>query len=78
MKKDLTHITQLTKRDLQEIANATNPQSGFLINIEKSSDGLKFSIDPKALALAINGFIRNGGAATNANNCVNISFNPPS
>ena len=78
MKKDITHITQLTKHDLQEIANATDPQPGFCINIDKSNDGIKISIDPKALALAINGFIRNGGATTNANNCVNISFNPPS
>ena len=78
MKKDITHITQLTKRDLQEIANATDPQPGFLINIERSSDGLKFSIDPKALALAINGFFRNGGCATNAAGCVGISFDPPS
>lgn len=78
MKKDITHITQLTKHDLQEIANATDPKAGFCINIEKSSDGLKISVDQKALALAINGFIRNGGAATSANNCVNISFNPPS
>ena len=78
MKKDITHITQLTKHDLQEIANATDPQAGFCINIEKSNDGIKISVDQKALALAINGFIRNGGAETNANDCVSISFNPPS
>lgn len=72
------YITQLTAEDLREIANATNPQPGFLINIEKSKDGLKISVDPKALALAINGFIRNGGAARNANDCVGVSFDPPS
>ena len=78
MKRGKKYITQLTANDLMEIANATDPQPGFLINIEKSKDGLKFSIDQKALALAINGFIRNGGATTNAAGCVGVSFDPPS
>lgn len=71
------YITQLTAEDLREIANATNPQPGFLINIEKSKDGIKISVDQKALALAINGFFRNGGCTTNEAGCVEISFNPP-
>lgn len=78
MKRGKKYVTQLTAQDLLEIANATNPQAGFCINIEKSNDGLKISIDQKALALAINGFFRNGGAATTANDCVNIPFDPPS
>lgn len=78
MKRGKKYITELTAQDLLEIANATNPQAGFCINIEKSNDGLKISIDQKALALAINGFFRNGGCATNANNCVNVPFDPPS
>lgn len=78
MKRGKKYVTQLTAQDLLEIANATDPQAGFCINIEKSNDGLKISIDQKALALAINGFFRNGGCATNAAGCVGVSFDPPS
>ena len=78
MKPDKSFIFQLTKEDLREIANATNPKPGFGINIEKTKDGIQISIDKQALALAINGFYRNGGCATTAANCVNIPFDPPS
>ena len=72
------YITQITGEDMKELAQVTNIVPGFLIRIEKSQGKLKISIDENALALAINGFIRNGGAATSAANCTKISFNPPS
>ena len=78
MTKDLTYLFQLTKEDLRELANATNPKSGFCISIEKTKDGITISLDKTALALAINGFYRNGGCMTSAANCTNISFDPPS
>lgn len=78
MNKGLNYIFQLSKDDLREIANAVDPKPGFCINIEKTKDGILISLDKTALALAINGFYRNGGCTTSAANCVNISFDPPS
>ena len=77
MKQDLSYIFQLSKEDLREIANATNPKPGFLIDIEKTKAGIQISVNQQALALAINGFYRNGGCAKNAADCVNTSFDPP-
>ena len=51
---------------------------GFCIRIDRSSGKIKIGIDQVALAQAINGFIRNGGANTNGTDCTNVSFDPPS
>ena len=74
------YITQLTGEDMKELAQVTNLEPGFLIRIEKSQGKVKIGIDENAFALAINGFIRNGGAGAgmSAANCVNVSFEPPS
>ena len=72
------YITQLTGEDMKELAQATNLEPGFLIRREKSQGKVKICIDENALALAINGFFRNGGCNTNAANCVNVPFDPPS
>ena len=72
------YITQLTGDDMKELAQATNLEPGFLIRIEKSQGKVKIGIDENALALAINGFFRNGGCNTNAANCVTVPFDPPS
>ena len=72
------YITQLTGEDMKELAQATNLEPGFLIRIDKSQGKVKISIDENALALAINGFFRNGGCNTNAENCVAVPFEPPS
>ena len=72
------YITQLTGEDMKELAQVTNIEPGFLIRIDKSQGKFKISIDENALALAINGFFRNGGCNTNAENCVNVPFEPPS
>ena len=72
------YITQLTGEDMKELAQATNLEPGFLIRIDKSQGKIKISIDENSLALAINGFIRNGGAQANAANCTSVSFDPPS
>lgn len=76
--KPKQYITQITGEDMKELAQVTNIEPGFLIRIDKSQGKLKISVDENALALAINGFIRNGGSATSAANCTNVSFNPPS
>lgn len=72
------YITQLTGEDMKELAQVTNLEPGFLIRIDKSQGKVKISIDENALALAINGFFRNGGCNTNAENCVAVPFEPPS
>lgn len=71
------YITQLTGEDMKELAQATNLEPGFLIRIDKSQGKVKISVDENALALAINGFFRNGGCNTNAANCVTVPFAPP-
>lgn len=72
------YITQLTGEDMKELAQATNLEPGFLIRIDRSQGKIKISVDEKALALAINGFYRNGGAQESAADCVNVPFDPPS
>ena len=75
-KKD--YFFQLTKKDLEDIAKATDPKPGFCVKIENTADGIKIGLDENALKLAINGFFRNGGCNTSAADCVNVSFDPPS
>ena len=72
------YITQLTGEDMKELAQVTNLEPGFLIRIEKSQGKIMIGIDENALALAINGFFRNGGCNVNAENCVAVPFEPPS
>lgn len=76
--KDKRYITQITQQDMKELEQLTNMEPGWLIRIERSQGKLQIGIDPNALAQAINGFFRNGGCNTNAANCVNIPFDPPS
>lgn len=78
MNRNAAYLFQLSKEDLREIADATNPKAGFLITINKTRDGITIEVDKKALALAINGFFRNGGCNLPAAACVNVPFNPPS
>ena len=75
-KKD--YFFQLTKKDLEDIAKATDPKPGFCVKIENTADGIKIGLDENALKLAINGFFRNGGCNTSAANCVDVPFDPPS
>lgn len=72
------YITQITGEDMKELAQVTNLEPGFLIRIDKSQGKVKISVDENALALAINGFIRNGGANMDSASCVNVPFDPPS
>ena len=76
--KPVDYITQITKQDLEELAALTNIEPGFCISIDKSQGKVKIGIDHVALAQAINGFIRNGGASTSGANSTTVSFDPPS
>ncbi len=71
------YITQLTSEDMKELAQVTNLVPGWLIRIDKSQGKIRISIDENALALAINGFFRNGGCNKNAADCVTVPFAPP-
>ena len=72
------YITQITAEDMRELAAVTNLKPGFLIRIDKGVDGVKISIDQKALALALNGFYRNGGMDTpDLTAATQTPFNPP-
>ena len=76
--KDKRYITQITQQDMKELEQLTNMEPGWLIRIEKSQGKLQISVDPNALAQAINGFYRNGGCNTNAAGCLEVPFEPPS
>ena len=72
------YITQITAQDMKELAAVTNLEAGWLIRIDREQGKIKIGIDETALALALNGFARNGGTSATAENCTNVSFNPPS
>lgn len=76
--KDKRYITQITQQDMKELEQLTNMEPGWLIRIERSQGKLQISVDSNALALAINGFVRNGGTSTTAASCVEVPFEPPS
>lgn len=71
------YITQINAEDLRELSALTNLQPGFLVAIEKTPDGVRIGIDKTALALAINGFVANGGTYVSAADCTTVSFDPP-
>lgn len=71
------YITQITAEDMRELSAVTNLKPGWLIRIDKNGDGVTISVDETALALAINGFVRNFGTQVNASDCTTKSFNPP-
>lgn len=76
--REKEYITQLSKEDMKELAALTNIECGFLIRIDRTGGKIKIGIDESALALAINGFVRNGGTNTDAAGCTSVPFNPPS
>lgn len=45
MNPNKSHITQITRRDLEEIARAANSYGGDGINVLKKDEGLEISID---------------------------------
>ena len=45
MKADKRYITQITKQDLKEIADAANSYGGDGIDVKPTANGLEISID---------------------------------
>lgn len=72
------YVTQITAQDMKELEAVTNLEAGWLIRIDREQDKIKIGINETALALALNGFARNGGMDATSADCTTISFNPPS
>jgi len=62
MNKNISHITQLTRDDLKQIAAATDPKPGFLIRVDNTPKGIEISVDENAFKTAVFGFLHNLGA----------------
>ena len=60
MTADKQHITQITKQDLREIADAANSYGGDGINVNRTGDGLEISIDKEQLSRWVRVLIRGG------------------
>lgn len=45
MDRDVKYITQLAKRDLEEIADAANAYGGDGVSVDHTRDGLEIKID---------------------------------
>lgn len=54
------HITDITRRDIKEIADAANAYGGDGIDVERTNDGLKVSVDRGQLTRWVK-TIMNGG-----------------
>lgn len=60
MNADKKHITDITRRDLQEIAAAANSYGGDGIDVDRTNDGLRVSVDRDQLTRWVK-TIMNGG-----------------
>ena len=60
MDADKKHITDITRRDLKEIADAANSYGGDGIDVVRTNDGLRVSVDRDQLTRWVK-TIRNGG-----------------
>lgn len=81
MKKDVKYITELTRSDLKEIAEAVNMKPGFIVNVTKKDDGVEIAVDKGAFKTAVYGFLKNIGAiavTASASDIEAASCNPPS
>lgn len=60
MKSDKKYLTQITRQDLQEIADAANSFGGDGINVQRTQNGLEISIDKEQLSRWIRVVVRGG------------------
>lgn len=60
MDANKSHITDITRRDLEEIAAAANSYGGDGIDVDRTNDGLRISVDRGQLARWVR-TIMNGG-----------------
>lgn len=72
------HITDLKKSDFEEIARATNLQSGVGITVVPTGKGFKISINEAQLKQMLWAFNANGGFAVRAAEVEEVPFDPPS
>lgn len=72
---DKRYITDVTRRDLEEIAAATNPVAGPGIRIDKTGDSIRFRVDEQQLKFWIWTFLKNGAASATADQVSDIDIN---
>ena len=60
MDADKKHITDITRRDLKEIADAANSYGGDGLDVVRTNDGLRVSVDRDQLTRWVK-TIMNGG-----------------
>ena len=60
MDANKSHITDITRRDLEEVAAAANSYGGDGIDVDRTNDGLRISVDRGQLARWVR-TIMNGG-----------------
>lgn len=70
------HITDLTRKDFQDIARATNPKSGVGVKVEPTDDGFTFSIDETQFKRMVWAFVQNGGLQATADQLEGIPLDP--
>lgn len=63
MNAGVEYVTQLTREDLKEIAQACNLESGIGIVVERREGAVRISIDQAQLKRWMWNFYRNGGVA---------------
>ena len=67
-------ITDLSRKDFEEIVRATNLKPGLGINIEPADDGIKISINESQLKQMLWAFNQNGGFNAAASDVEGVSF----
>lgn len=72
------HITDLTRRDFEEIARATNLRPGLGISVDPTGDEIKISINEAQLKQMLWAFNRNGGFDAAASDVEGVSLDPQS
>ena len=60
MRTDIKHITEISRRDLKEIADVVNLRGGDGIDVDKTDSGLVISIDGDYLAAVVKRIIYGG------------------
>lgn len=74
------YVFQLTRKDMKDLAAATNPQPGFMIRIDKQDGEIKINVDENSLKMGIIAFLNNlrwmPGIAPSAADICNTPMTP--
>ena len=70
------YITDLTRKDLEEIARAANPTPGVGMEIERKAGTIEFKLSIPQLKRMLWAFYHNGGFAASIDAIDDISLDP--